>query len=214
MFEFYSDLATIKPKTLIRSSKIKPKIILASSSPFRKSLLERLNLAFSCESPNIDEKQKENEAIQHYVERLAEEKAAHIASKHKNSIVIGSDQSLECDGYILGKPGNHDNAVKQLMRMSGKSLVFYTGLCVLNTVTQSLEKDVVPFRVNFRKLSEQEIENYLQREQPYQCAGSFMSEKMGVSLLSSMQGDDPTALIGLPLIRLCEMLRNQGISIP
>lgn len=98
--------------------------------------------------------------------------------------------------------------------MNGKSLIFYTGLCVLNTATQVLEKDVVPFRVNFRKLSEQEIENYLQKEQPYQCAGSFMSEKMGVSLLSSMEGDDPTALIGLPLIRLCDMLRNQGISIP
>jgi septum formation protein len=98
--------------------------------------------------------------------------------------------------------------------MSGKSLIFYTGLCVLNTVTEEKEKAVIPFQVNFRELSEIEIENYLQKEQPYQCAGSFMSEKLGVSLLSGMKGDDPTALIGLPLIRLCEMLRNQGISIP
>lgn len=146
--------------------------------------------------------------------RLAEEKATHIASNHENAIIIGSDQSLECDEKILGKPGNHKNAVKQLTNMSGKALTFYTGICVFNSETKELLKDVVPFQVTFRELSIEEIENYLHAEQPYQCAGSFMSEKLGISLLSSMQGQDPTALIGLPLIRLCEMLRNQGISIP
>lgn len=177
-------------------------------------MLERLHLAFSCESPNIDERPKEGESITFYVERLAEEKARHVGLNHENALVIGSDQSLECDGKILGKPGNHENAFKQLSTMSGKSLTFYTGLCVLNTITQAKEETIVPFQVNFRQLSEIEIENYLKKEQPYQCAGSFMSEKLGISLLSSMQGNDPTALIGLPLIRLCEMLRNQGVSIP
>lgn len=146
--------------------------------------------------------------------RLALEKASRIGLKHENAIIIGSDQSLECDGKILGKPGNHENAVQQLKNMSGKSLTFYTGLSVLNTESQTFEKDVIPFVVTFRDLSDVEIENYLQEEQPYQCAGSFMSEKLGISLLSTMKGDDPTALIGLPLIRLCEMLRNQGINIP
>ena len=177
-------------------------------------MLERLNIEFTCESPNIDEQQKDSENIEDYVLRLAEEKAVHIGLKHENAIIIGSDQALECAGNILSKPGNHENAIKQLSSMSGKSLIFFTGLCVINTVTKEIQKDVIPFRVNFRELSEEEIEDYLQKEQPYQCAGSFMSEKLGISLLSGMEGSDPTALIGLPLIRLCEMLRNQGISIP
>lgn len=177
-------------------------------------MLKRLNIEFICESPDIDEQQKGNENIKQYVSRLAEEKAAHIALKHTNALIIGSDQSLECDGKILGKPENHEKAVAQLTNMSGKSLIFFTGVCVMNSKTGDKESDVVPFRVTFRELSQKEIENYLQTEQPYQCAGSFMSEKLGISLLSSMQGDDPTALIGLPLIRLSEMLRNQGLAVP
>lgn len=177
-------------------------------------LLERLQIEFICESPDIDEQRIQNESIHSYVFRLAEEKAKHIAKNHMHSIVIGSDQSLECDGNILGKPGNHENAKKQLMMMSGKSLVFHTGLCVFNTNTQKWETDVIEYRVCFRGLTNEEIENYLNKEQPYQCAGSFMSEQLGVSLLTRMEGDDPSALIGLPLIRLCEMLRNQGVQIP
>ncbi len=177
-------------------------------------LLERLYLEFDCDSPDIDETQKQNESIVDYVIRLAEEKAGRVALNHPDSIIIGSDQALECDGKILGKPQNHENAKKQLAMMSGKSLVFYTGLCVLNTATKMLEKDVIKYYVSFRALSETEIENYLNKEQPYQCAGSFMSEKLGISLLSKMKGDDPTSLIGLPLIRLCEMLRNQGVTVP
>lgn len=145
---------------------------------------------------------------------MAEEKATCIAASYPDAIIIGSDQSLECDGKILGKPENHENAKNQLKSMSGKSLVFYTGVCVLNSKTQISEKDVIFYRVEFRNLTESEIEDYLNKEQPYQCAGSFMSEKLGVSLLSKMEGDDPTALIGLPLIRLCEMLRNQGFKLP
>ncbi len=177
-------------------------------------LLERLYLEFICESPDIDEQRLQAESINDYVIRLAEEKARRVALNHPNSTIIGSDQALECDGHILSKPENHENAKQQLAMMSGKSLVFYTGLCVLNTKTQTLERDVVRYRVCFRELSDIEIEDYLNKEQPYQCAGSFMSEKLGISLLSKMEGDDPTALIGLPLIRLCEMLRNQGITIP
>ncbi len=199
----------------IRRDHISPmRIILASSSPYRKVLLQRLQLEFSTEAPNIDEQYIEGETIEDYVERLAETKAGHVAARHSNAIVIGSDQALECDGKILGKPGNHENAKEQLMAMSNKTLSFYTGLCVINSSTDKREKDVIIYRVSFRKLREQEIENYLLKEQPYDCAGSFMSEKLGVSLMSKMKGEDPTALIGLPLIRLCEMLRNQGIKLP
>ena len=127
-------------------------------------MLERLNIEFTCESPNIDEQQKDSENIEDYVLRLAEEKAVHIGLKHENTIIIGSDQALECAGNILSKPGNHENAIKQLSSMSGKSLIFYTGLCVINTVTKEIQKDVIPFRVNFRELSEEEIEDYLQKE--------------------------------------------------
>lgn len=177
-------------------------------------LLERLNIEFASESPGIDEQQEQNEAVFDYVLRLAEEKAKHVGLNHPDSIIIGSDQSLECDGVILGKPGNHENATKQLLMMSGKTLIFHTGLCVLNTENQQLDKDVIQYQVTFRNLQSSEIDDYLKKEQPYQCAGSFMSEKLGVSLLSSMKGDDPTALIGLPLIRLCEMLRKQNVQIP
>jgi MAF protein len=154
------------------------------------------------------------EAIQDYVIRLAESKAKHIAAKYPDVLVIGSDQALECDGEILGKPGNHEKAKQQLLSMSNKTLSFYTGLCVINSKSNSIDKDIVTYRVKFRELNESEIETYLHKEQPYNCAGSFMSEKLGVSLIEKMEGDDPSALIGLPLIRLCKMLRLQGIRLP
>lgn len=205
----------IKRKSYVRRDYISPiRIILASSSPYRKELLERLQLEFSTESPNIDEECLEGESIEHYVARLAETKAKYVATKYSKSIVIGSDQALECDGIILGKPGSHENAKQQLMAMSNKTLSFYTGLCVLDSSTDEIEKDVIIYRVSFRKLREQEIEDYLLKEQPYNCAGSFMSERLGVSLMSKMEGEDPTALIGLPLIRLCQMLRNLGVKLP
>lgn len=187
---------------------------MASSSPYRQALLERLRLEFISESPEIEELQKQNEPVKDMVIRLAEEKARHVAVNYPQGLIIGSDQAVDCNGSVLGKPGSYDKAKQQLLQMSGKSLIFHTGLCVLNTDLNILEKDVVDYKVIFRTLSETEIDNYLIKEQPYNCAGSFKSEQLGISLLEKMEGEDPTALIGLPLISLCKMLRRQGISLP
>ncbi len=190
------------------------KIILASSSPYRKELLKRLDITFTTVSPEINERYFQDELISDYVLRLAKTKAESIVSKNDNSLIIAADQALQCDKKILGKPENYNKAKEQLILMSNRSLTFYTGLCLINTETKIIEEDVVSFRVDFRKLTESEIKNYLVKEKPYDCAGSFKSEKLGISLLKKMNGDDPTALIGLPLIRLCKMLRNQGVNIP
>jgi len=190
------------------------KIILASSSPYRKELLKRLDITFTTVSPEVNERYFQDELISDYVLRLAKTKAESIVSKNDNSLIIAADQALQCDKKILGKPGNYNKAKEQLIFMSNRSLTFYTGLCLINTETKIIEEDVVSFRVDFRKLTEPEIENYLVKEKPYDCVGSFKSEKLGISLLKKMNGDDPTALIGLPLIRLCKMLRNQGVYIP
>ena len=190
------------------------KIILASSSPYRKELLKRLDITFTTVSPEVNERYFQDELISDYVLRLAKTKAESIVSKNNNSLIIAADQALQCDKKILGKPGNYNKAKEQLIFMSNRPLTFYTGLCLINTETKIIEEDVVSFRVDFRKLTESEIKNYLVKEKPYDCAGSFKSEKLGISLLKKMNGDDPTALIGLPLIRLCKMLRNQGVNIP
>ena len=190
------------------------KIILASSSPYRKELLKRLGITFTTVSPEVNERYFQDELISDYVLRLAKTKAESIVSKNDSSLIIAADQALQCDKKILGKPGNYNKAKEQLIFMSNRSLTFYTGLCLINTETKIIEEDVVSFRVDFRKLTESEIENYLVKEKPYDCVGSFKSEKLGISLLKKMDGDDPTALIGLPLIRLCKMLRNQGVDIP
>ena len=191
-----------------------PKIILASSSPYRKELLKRLDITFTTVSPDVNERYFQDELISDYVLRLAKTKAESIVSKNDNSLIIAADQALQCDKKILGKSGNYNKAKEQLIFMSNRSLTFYTGLCLINTATKIIEEDVVSFRVDFRKLTESEIKNYLVKEKPYDCAGSFKLEKLGISLLKKMNGDDPTALIGLPLIRLCKMLRNQGVNIP
>ena len=190
------------------------KIILASSSPYRKELLKRLDITFTTVSPEVNERYFQDELISDYVLRLAKTKAESIVSKSDSSLIIAADQALQCDKKILGKPGNYNKAKEQLIFMSNRALTFYTGLCLINTETKIIEEDVVSFRVDFRKLTESEIENYLVKEKPYDCVGSFKSEKLGISLLKKMNGDDPTALIGLPLIRLCKMLRNQGVDIP
>ena len=190
------------------------KIILASSSPYRKELLKRLDITFTTVSPEVNERYFQDELISDYVLRLAKTKAESIVSKNDNSLIIAADQALQCDKKILGKSGNYNKAKEQLIFMSNRSLTFYTGLCLINTATKIIEEDVVSFRVDFRKLTESEIKNYLVKEKPYDCAGSFKLEKLGISLLKKMNGDDPTALIGLPLIRLCKMLRNQGVNIP
>lgn len=188
-------------------------LILASSSTFRQELLQRLQLPFRVLSPNIDETHTPAESPRAYASRLAQQKARVIAQQNPGAVVIGSDQCAYLDGEILGKPGNHANALKQLQNAQGKEVVFFTGLSV-QRISSGIELvDCIEYRVGFRQLRDQQLENYLRKEQPYNCAGSFKSEAYGISLLSYMSGDDPTALIGLPLIRLTSMLEEAGIEV-
>ncbi|HIQ14123.1 MAG TPA: septum formation inhibitor Maf [Leucothrix sp.] len=189
-------------------------LVLGSTSPFRKELLKRFNVDFIVDSPNIDETPLESETPETYVKRLSLEKAQAVATKHPNALIIASDQCSVLNGKIRGKPRNHENAVKQLTESSGQRVSFLTGLCLYDTSEDSYQLDLIPFHVDFRTLSNKEIQSYLLAEQPYFCAGSFKSEGLGITLFKQLKGDDPTALIGLPLIRLSEMLRNQGISLP
>lgn len=188
-------------------------LVLGSSSPFRKQLLQQLDLEFETDSPDIDETPLADETVEEMVLRLAIAKAAEIAKRHSNSLIIGSDQSALLNGQILHKPGNHETATQQLQGASGQKVVFQTGLCLYNTKTNTYQSKLVPYTVTFRSLSDEMIENYLQKEQPYQCAGSFKSEGLGVALFESMQGTDPSALIGLPLIELTNMLTHEGFSV-
>tara|TARA_R110001583_G_scaffold81253_2_gene216996 strand:- start:26307 stop:26888 length:582 start_codon:yes stop_codon:yes gene_type:complete len=188
-------------------------IVLASTSPFRKQLLEKLHLPFLTEKPNVDESALENETAQQLVERLAIQKALAISPKFGNALVIGSDQVCVNDGIILGKPGNFENAFQQLKAASGKTITFYTGLALINSKTGKQQSLVEPFVVKFRVLTDQMITNYLNKEQPYQCAGSFKSEGYGISLFESFEGKDPNSLIGLPLISLIKMLENEGVQV-
>ncbi len=190
----------------------KPQIVLGSTSPYRRELLLRLGLVFTTASPDIDESPEPNEQPEALVRRLAKLKASAVADDYSNALIIGSDQVAVIDGKILGKPGNHERAVEQLTLVSGKKVTFYTGLCLLNSMTGNLQVCCEPFYVHFRDLGNAEIENYLAREKPYNCAGSFKSEGLGISLFRKMEGDDPNSLIGLPLIRLVELLKNEGID--
>lgn len=189
-------------------------LVLGSTSPFRKELLERFRLPFITDSPDIDETPLNNESPEDYVLRLSLEKAKAVAGNHINSLIIGSDQCSILNGVIRGKPGNHENATQQLTESSGQRVSFLTGLCLYDTSDDSYQLDLVPFHVDFRILTSIEIESYLKAEEPYSCAGSFKSEGLGTTLFKRLQGDDPTALVGLPLIRLSEMLRNKHISLP
>lgn len=189
-------------------------LVLGSTSPFRKQLLDRLNLDFITDSPDIDETPLSNETPEDYVLRLALEKAKVVAERHPNSLIIGSDQCSLLKGEIRGKPHTHENAIKQLMESSEETVSFLTGLCLFDSKENSYQLEIVPFYVNFRKLSQEEIEAYLLAEQPYSCAGSFKSEGLGITLFESLKGDDPTALIGLPLIKLSEMLRSKNLKLP
>ena len=188
------------------------KLILASTSPFRKALLDRLGLDYETDSPDIDETPGDNESIEEMVIRLAEGKASAVASKHPNSLIIGSDQSAVLDGEVLTKPGGYDKAFKQLKNASGKRIVFQTGLCLLNTSTNHQQSACIPYTVVFKELSDEMIDHYLKKEEPYNCAGSFKSEALGIALFEKFEGEDPNALIGLPLIKLVEMLGNEGMS--
>ena len=189
------------------------KLILASSSPYRKALLDRLRLPFTVIVPDIDETPLANESPVELVERLAIAKAQSVAADNPDSLVIGSDQVAVHDGEIVGKPHTHENAVKQLLQASGKTITLYTGLALVNAARGIVQSEVVPYRVVFRTLAREQIENYLRQEQPYKCAGSVKSEGLGIALLERFEGDDPNTLIGLPLIRLIRMLEQEGINI-
>ncbi|MBL0351279.1 MAG: Maf family nucleotide pyrophosphatase [Candidatus Dechloromonas phosphoritropha] len=189
-------------------------LILASTSPYRRELLDRLGLPFEVASPQTDESRILGESPQAMALRLAEAKAQAVASAHPDALIIGSDQVATVDGLIYGKPGSHKRAAEQLRTLSGKTVNFYTGLCLYNARTGVVEVCGVPTLVTFRDLTEEEIERYLRRESAYDCAGSARSEGLGIALLSRIAGDDPSALIGLPLIALCTLLRNHGVALP
>jgi septum formation protein len=189
------------------------KLILASTSPFRKTILEKLGVAFEIMSPEVDETVLEKETPQQLVERLSIAKAKAVADKVKDALVIGSDQVSVINNEIIGKPHTYENAVKQLKNASGKTVTFYTGLCLYNSSTQQYQSEVVPFNVTFRSLNDLLIENYLKKEEPYNCAGSFKSEALGIILFEKLEGEDPNTLMGLPLIRLVNMLENESFTI-
>jgi septum formation protein len=191
----------------------RPPLVLASTSPFRRELLQRLGLPFETSAPDVDETPRPAETPAALVLRLAEMKARAVGAA-RNGLIIGSDQVASTGIDILGKPGTHEKAAAQLAFLSGKRVSFHTGLCLLNSASDELQLDVVPFYVQFRPLAEAQIERYLAAEQPYNCAGSFKSEGLGITLFERMEGEDPTALIGLPLIRLTTMLANVGVVLP
>lgn len=188
-------------------------LVLGSTSVYRRELLARLRLPFAVEPPDVDETPGPGEAPEQIARRLSAAKAAAVARKHPGAIVIGSDQVADLDGEPLGKPGNHANAITQLRRMSGRTVVFHTALTVMCQDSGFVQHDLAPVRVRFRNLEDAEIEAYLRAEQPYDCAGSARSEGAGVALLDAIESDDPTALVGLPLIRTCRMLRAAGLRV-
>lgn len=195
------------------TSKTSSRLVLASSSPFRQEILKKLGVTFETASPDIDESRLENETPKQLVTRLAEHKARAVSGLFPQHLIIGSDQVAVIDNEILGKPHTHERAVEQLRNASGKTVRFYTGLCLYNSENNISQSEAVPFDVVFRKLGQSQIENYLLAEKPYNCAGSFKSEALGIALFEKLLGDDPNTLIGLPLIRLVAMLEKQGFNI-
>lgn len=188
------------------------RLILGSTSRYRRELLSRLGWPFDCEPPAVDETPQPGEGPRDLAVRLAAAKAQEVAIRFPDAVVIGSDQVADLDGQPIGKPGDHARAVAQLTAASGRSLVFHTAVQVVCRATGFEAGAVVPMRVRFRTLSADEIETYLRRERPYDCAGSAKSEGLGIALLDALEGDDPTALVGLPLIRTCELLRRVGLD--
>lgn len=189
-------------------------LVLGSTSRYRRELLSRLNIPFSIDSPEVDETPLPGEAPRELALRLALAKAHAVAQRHPQALVIGSDQVADLQGEPLGKPGTHERATTQLKAMRGNSVIFHTAVAVVCLETGFEHVDLAPVTVQFRPLSDEEIERYLRAEQPYDCAGSAKSEGLGISLLNSIDSDDPTALIGLPLIRTCRMLRAAGLVLP
>jgi len=189
-------------------------LILGSTSRYRRELLDRLGLPFEVASPDVDETPRPGERPVDLARRLALAKARAVAARRPDCIVIGSDQVADLDGEPLGKPGDHARATAQLRRMRGQSVVFQTAVAVVCAEAGFEQQDLAPVRVVFRALTDTEIENYLRAEQPYDCAGSAKSEGLGIALLDAIDSDDPTALVGLPLIRTCRMLRAAGLPVP
>lgn len=189
-------------------------LILASTSPYRRQLLQRLQVPFRCEAPQVDESALPGEFPQALAERLATAKARAVSALHPGTLVIGSDQVASIDGRCIGKPGGYDAAAQQLRDSSGRKVLFYTGLAVAGPGPDQCHSQVETFCVEFRQLAETEILAYLRKEQPYDCAGSFKCEGLGIALFRRMIGDDPTALEGLPLIATCRLLRAAGFAVP
>ncbi len=187
-------------------------LVLASTSIYRSELLARLTIPFQITAPDIDETPLSGESAQHTAIRLSQQKARVVAPRYPDALIIGSDQVALLGSQILGKPLTHENATRQLRAMSGQSVTFYTALSLLNARTDEMQTELAENHVEFRELSDSEIECYLQKEQPYHCAGSAKSEGLGIALIKRMEGDDPNALIGLPLILLVSMLKRQGVT--
>ena len=190
------------------------RLVLASTSPFRRALLERLGLPFEVAAPEVDESCRPGESPEALVLRLSEAKAHAVAASLADALVIGSDQVAVIDGEILGKPGGRERAIGQLVRASGRRVTFLTGLCLVDAASGRARAVCEPFHVRFRTLSPEQIARYVDRERPFNCAGSFKSEGYGITLFERLEGDDPTALIGLPLIRLVELLGRNGVELP
>lgn len=188
-------------------------LILASSSIYRRELLEHLQLPFTVISPKVDETPFASEKPEETALRLAQEKARKVGTAHPEALIIGCDQVATLDDLQLGKPITHDNAVKQLRLMRGRKVTFHSALCLFNAMNGNMQAEVVPTVVEFRSISDAQIENYLLKEQPYHCAGSAKSEGLGIALIADIAGNDPNALIGLPLIRLITMLQQEGVNV-
>ena len=198
--------------TSVQAPSTPPKIVLASTSRYRRELLSRLGLAFDVVAPVVDEAPQAGESPSQTALRLAEMKARAVAKDYPDSLIIGSDQVLLLDNEQLGKSGNFENAFLQLKKMQGKAMVFHTALCLLNSRSGNLQLRDVPTTIHMRNLSDAQIESYLRKEQPYDCAGSARSEGLGIALIARYETADPNALIGLPLIALTEMLANEGVD--
>ncbi len=192
---------------------MKQAIILASSSVYRRELMQRLQIPFHTVSPHVDESVLADEKPQDTALRLSKEKAIKVGTEYPHALIIGCDQVATLEGEQLGKPLNHKNATKQLQLMRGKEVTFHSALCLYNAETSSMQAQVVPYLVRFRQLTDEQIESYLIKEQPYHCAGSAKSEGLGIALIERMIGEDPNALIGLPLIKLISMLQNEGVNV-
>ncbi|MFJ2973384.1 Maf family protein [Kluyvera sp. NPDC087067] len=189
-----------------------PELILASTSPYRKQLLEKLELSFECAAPEVHELPLPGETPRSLVLRLAQAKAQALAHRYPHHLIIGSDQVCVLDGEITGKPHTEENARLQLKKASGNVVTFYTGLALYNSANGQLQTECEPFDVHFRHLSEQEINVYIRKESPLNCAGSFKSEGLGIALFDRLEGRDPNTLVGLPLIALCKMLRRENLN--